>query len=191
MSKNLSKDLNKEIIKKWVHDIVIGLNLCPFAKAPWDKGNIRFQESLATNEDEMLKDFLDELHLLQMSKSTEVSTTLLYFTHYQEDFMSFNDFVGTCEVVLEKLNLDDLFQLVAFHPKFQFAGLEINDKANLVNSSPIPLVHLIRKEELSLVIKEIDDGEKISFANEKRLKKMSSSEIKNLFPWKYATDKNK
>lgn len=174
-----------EDVKVWLQDVIVGLNLCPFAKAPWEKGLIRIQASRATDEEQILQAFLDELNELQMHRPSEISTTLLCFTDYQGDFITFNNLVGSCELILEELGLDELFQLVAFHPNFQFANLTADARANLVNSSPMPLIHIIRKMEIAQVIKEMNDGEKISYANEKRLEQLELADLKKLFPWKF------
>ena len=174
-----------EDVRTWVEEVIIGLNLCPFAKDPWKNGLIRFQASIETHEEKMLQVFLDELNELQMHKPSDISTTLICFTQYQGDFNEFYDLVGSCEAILEDLGLDDFFQLVAFHPEFQFNNLCPSDKANLVNCSPVPIIHIIRKVEIAQVIKGMDDGEKISLANEKRLLELSIDELKHFFSWKF------
>lgn len=181
----MSLKTNKQIIQEWMNEVIIGLNLCPFAKNPWENEGIRLQESSNTNEEKMLQDFLYELNFIQSHGPKEISTSLLIFPMYQQNFFKFNDFCGACEALIDDLNLDQIFQVVAFHPNFQFANLKPKDKANLVNSSPFPLIHILRSEELAQVIKNSNDGEKISFANEKRLKELSETDLKKFFPWKY------
>jgi hypothetical protein len=181
--------MSNQSVKTWLQDVIIGFNLCPFAKDPFEKGLIRISECKESDEELMLKYFLTELDLLQKSTMQELSTSLLCFPNTKMDFPSFHDFSGLCETLLQELNLLDSFQLVTFHPDFQFANCTFYNRANLVNRSPMPLIHLIRREEIAMVMNDPSDGEKISFNNEDRLNQLDTKQLKEFFPYLTNIDK--
>ncbi|MBY0413322.1 MAG: DUF1415 domain-containing protein, partial [Bdellovibrionales bacterium] len=101
--------------------------------------------------------------------------------HGNSDFLEFNDFVGDLEGLIEEANLSDVFQLVAFHPKFVFEKTDFSERGNLVNRSPYPTLHILRSEEIARALKNPKDGEIISFNNDQKLNEMSEEEIDKLF----------
>ena len=171
------------MIKKWVQEVIIGLNLCPFAKPVFESDRIRFAETEALTIEEAGDFFLDELAIIQNAPASEISTTLISFPKWPISFYDFNDFVGWAEGILEEVNLDEHFQLVVFHPEFHFDELELHDRANLVNKSPVPVIHILRTIEVEMVLKNIKDGENISFVNQERLESMTEEEIRKYFPY--------
>jgi hypothetical protein len=171
------------MLKKWVKETVIGLNLCPFAKPVFESNLIRFSETDLVTEDEASEFFLDELAIIQNALPQEISTTLMSFNKWPINFYDFNDFVGWAESILEEVGLDEHFQLVVFHPQFHFEDLELHDRANLVNKSPMPVIHILRSIEVEMSLKEIKDGENISFINQEKLEALTDEEIKKHFPY--------
>lgn len=170
-----------DLTKNWLKQTVIGLNLCPFAKAPFDKGLIRIQSNKSTKEKEQIHFFLDELNLLQSKNKDELSTSLLIFENFKGSFLDFNDFTGVLEDLLLELKLEETFQLVGFHPNFYFGGLGESDRANYVNRSPLPLIHLLRFEEVQAVTTNESMGEQISEKNEEVLNALSKKEMAKHF----------
>ena len=181
----LKNNVQKEITK-WLEEVIIGLNLCPFAKAPFEQDLIRISSSNETSEEEQVKFFLDELDLLQKTPSKDLSTSLIVFESFKGNFLDFNDFSGLLEDLLLQLKLEEDFQLVAFHPEFYFNGLKPDDKANLVNRSPYPLIHLLRSEEIAQVTTSETMGETISYNNEKTLNNLTDEQLKKLYPKQFS-----
>lgn len=171
------------MIRTWVNDVVIGLNLCPFAKSVFESKLIRFSETSLITENGSGDFFLDELAIIQNADPKEISTSILSFNKWDISFYDFNDFVGWAESILEEVGLDEQFQLVIFHPHFHFENLELNDRANLVNKSPVPVIHILRTLEVEMSLKEIKDGEGLSFINQAKLEALSDEEIKRYFPY--------
>ena len=169
------------LTKYWLENIVIGLDLCPFARVPFEQGLIRLVEFEGTEEDEQMVFFLEELELLNQSSALDISTTLIVYPNNNSDFIAFNDFVGELEYMLKEANLADVFQLVAFHPEFVFVGAEFSELGNMVNRSPYPVLHILRSEEIAKMMKNPRDGEVISFNNDKKLKELSKEAIDQLF----------
>lgn len=169
------------LTKYWLENIVIGLDLCPFARIPFEEGRIRIIESAVLEEEEQLAVFLDELENLNISDPQEISTTLIVLPKANPDFLLFNDFVGDLEAMLEEVELDDVFQLVVFHPEFIFEETDFSDKGNLVNRSPYPIIQILRSEEIFKAIKNPKEGEAISFNNYKKLHALSDEALESLF----------
>ena len=63
--------------RNWVERAVIGLNLCPFAKAAQRRGQVRYVVSRAKTEDALLADLRAELHHLAATPAEVTDNTLL------------------------------------------------------------------------------------------------------------------
>lgn len=169
----------KEEIHKWLVETIIGLNLCPFAKEPFDAGHISITVSQAQQLEDAYKDFISEISF--MHSSSTIRTKLLAYPNINDSFEIFNDFCGSLEEILEENDLENIFQIVGFHPKFRFEGLESNDKANYVNRAPYPVIHILLAQDVALAANTIKTGENISQNNERTIKSLSSHELKKYF----------
>lgn len=137
--------------RRWIADVVIGLNLCPFARRPFDAGLIRFAVSDATDEAHLVTALDAELTHLVATPRAVVETTLLILPHALPDFLDFNDFVGVAEQLLASRKLTGVVQLAHFHPRYQFAGTEPDAVENYTNRSPFPMLHLLREVSVTEV----------------------------------------
>lgn len=169
------------LTKYWLENIVLGLDLCPFARIPYQKGQIRVVECEDLDEDAQMGFFLEELDLLSQTDPAVISTTIIAYPLGSSDFNIFNDFVGDLESMLEEAELGDIFQLVAFHPEFVFVDTDFNHLGNYVNRSPFPILHILRSEEIARALKNPKDGEIISFNNDKKLHEISRETLDQLF----------
>ena len=100
--------------RAWLERVVIGLNLCPFAKAVHVRGRIRHALSDATDEETLLADLETELRRLHGSDESVVETTLLLHPGVLGDFLDYNQFLDRADALLERLGLDDTFQVASF-----------------------------------------------------------------------------
>ena len=132
--------------QKWVDDVVIGLNLCPFAASPRGAGRVRFALSRAADVAELIAEVSDEID--KLAEDPAVDTTLLVVPELTPGFDDILDLVAAAEAWLEATGRDAGFQLVAFHPDFQFEGAAADDPANGTNRSPHPMVHILRAEDV-------------------------------------------
>ena len=82
----------------WLEHAVIGLNLCPFAKAPHAKGLVRCVESPADDPASLVGDLVTELERMTRTPPERLETTLLVHPQVFTDFDDFNDFLGVVEV---------------------------------------------------------------------------------------------
>lgn len=135
--------------RRWIADVVIGLNLCPFARRVFDGGLIRFVVSDATLATELLSDLSRELQSLATTPVSEVETTLLIHPHVFTDFLAFNRFLDAAEGLVSSLGLEGVIQLASFHPQYQFAETLPDAVENYTNRSPYPMLHLLREESIT------------------------------------------
>jgi hypothetical protein len=138
--------------RAWVERAVIGLNLCPFAKAVQLKNQIRYVVTDATDTDALLEALCKELRLLADADPAQVETTLLIHPGVLADFLDFNDFLDVADAALEALRYAGVLQVASFHPQYQFAGTAADDVTNATNRSPYPTLHLLREESIDRAV---------------------------------------
>lgn len=161
--------------RRWLERAVIGLNLCPFAKAPHAKGQIHYAVSDATDGEALLQALRQELEALSTADPAERETTLLIAPGAFADFLDFNDFLDEAEALLDELELEGVLQIAPFHPRFQFADTEEDDITNATNRSPYPTLHLIREESIDRAVEAFPDADSIFEANIARLEELGAS----------------
>lgn len=136
--------------RQWVSEVVIGMNLCPFARRELVKETIRFVVTDAGSEDALLMALQDEL--VHLDEHPEVETTLLVHPGVLKGFGQYNEFLAAADGLLECLELDGIYQVASFHPDYQFGGTEVDDAENYTNRSPYPMLHLLREKSLERAI---------------------------------------
>jgi hypothetical protein len=149
----------------WVRRAVVGLNLCPFAKAPMVKGQISYVVSDATDTQTLLDELCVQMTLLARTDPENVETTLLIHPNVLGDFAQFNDFLDLAEEALEELGYGGVLQLASFHPLYQFAGSTPQDISNATNRSPYPTLHLLREESIDRAVQAIPNADSIYETN--------------------------
>ena len=161
-----------EATRRWLERAVIGLNLCPFAKAVHVRGQIRWVLSDATTPEALLETLGEELLWLRDASAEEVDTTLLIHPQVLTDFLDYNDFLETADALVESLGLDGVLQVASFHPDYQFAGSAPDDVENFTNRSPYPTLHLLREGSVSRAVEAFPDAEVIVERNVETLRKL-------------------
>ena len=147
--------------RRWLERAVIGLNLCPFAKAVHVKQQVRFVLSDAELEDDLLEELAEELLRLRDTPAEEIDTTLLVHPRVLGDFLDYNDFLGDADALVEAMDLDGTLQVASFHPDYQFAGSEPDDPDNLTNRAPWPILHLLREASIDRAVAAYPDPDVI------------------------------
>jgi hypothetical protein len=171
----------------WLTRAVIGLNLCPFAKAVHVKNQIRYKISQATTPEALLEDLIAELTLLRDTDPEVVDTTLLVHPDILGDFMDYNDFLDVVDAAVEELELDGILQVASFHPDYQFSGTEPDDIDNFSNRSPYPTLHLIRESSIEQAVQAFPDASDIYETNIQTLRKLGHEGWQKL--WQLGSDK--
>ncbi|OGB03791.1 MAG: peptidase [Burkholderiales bacterium RIFCSPHIGHO2_12_FULL_61_11] len=166
---------DQEVLEKtrhWLETAVIGLNLCPFAKAAYVKNQARLVVSHARHADDLLEELDRELDLLVATPAEETDTTLLIHPTLFDDFLDFNDFLEIAEGVVSEHGLEGVLQLASFHPQFQFDGTEPDDIGNYTNRAPFAILHLLREESVARAVAVFPEAETIFEQNIETLQKL-------------------
>lgn len=150
---------------RWLERAVIGLNLCPFAKAVYVKGQVHCTVSQASNLEALRDDLLQALKDLVAHEPDARDTTLLIIQNLLQDFVDYNDFLNVADDCLLALDLEGEIQIASFHPQYQFAGTDEDDITNFTNRSPYPTLHLIREASIDRAVAAFPDAEDIFEAN--------------------------
>lgn len=158
------------LTRAWIERAVIGLNLCPFAKAPFVKDRIRYCVSPARSARDLLRDLRIELQRLVDTPEIEIETTLLIHPECLGDFLEYNDFLVEVDVTLRKQGLEGVIQVAGFHPRYQFADTRPDDLSNATNQSPFPMLHLLREDSVDRAVESIPNPERIYRANIETIK---------------------
>jgi hypothetical protein len=145
----------------WVRRAVVGLNLCPFAKAPFVKGQIRFVVCETDDPRTLLDALCAEMNTLAQADPAQVETTLLIHPNVLVEFDAFNDFLDAAEAALDDLGLEGVLQIASFHPRYRFAGTEADDLSNATNRSPYPTLHLLREASIERAVDSLPETEAI------------------------------
>jgi hypothetical protein len=171
----------EQLIRRWLHDCVLALELCPFAAPVIKDQSLRIAISEATTAEPQLRDLLAELDLLQSSDEAEISTTLLVFAAGLDDFEEFLDLLEQGQALLEDSGLAGLVQLASFHPHYCFEGEPAAALSNYTSRSPLPVLHLLRESQLTRVLEQYPDPAAIPQRNIARLDAMGREAIEALW----------
>ena len=145
-------------VRRWLEKAVIGLNLCPFAKSVYVKGQVRIAICQAQDSHALTAQLYEELQLLASTPAQQTDTTLLVAPCMFEQFSDFNDYLDIAEAVLDELELVGEIQLASFHPFYQFANTEPDDLSNYTNRAPYPILHLLREDSLDKAAEQYPDA---------------------------------
>ena len=160
------------LTRRWVERAVIGLNLCPFAKAVYIKDQVRFVLSDASTPEALLEQLAEELVLLRDTPAEQIDTTLIVHPHVLGDFLEYNDFLDNADAAIEALDLQGILQVASFHPQYQFAGAAADDVSNYTNRSPYPTLHLLREDSVERAVAAFPDPDVIVERNIETLDKL-------------------
>lgn len=175
-------------IRAWLEQVVIGLNLCPFARPVVRQKRLRIRVSDASTEEQVLRDLHAELLLLAESEPAALETTLLALPRVLKDFAAFNQFLDLVDLLLEHSGMAQTFQVASFHPGYQFADTEPDAAGNLTNRAPVALLHVLRQESVTAAIESVSDVAEIPLRNIATMESMDPTRRRQLFPWLYRSE---
>jgi hypothetical protein len=176
-------DAVEQQVRQWLEQVVIGLNLCPFAGAPYRNGQVRISVSQATTDDTLLADLRRELALLDQTPATALETTLLVVCGMLAEFDTYNEFLTPIEALRKDEGWEGTYQVASFHPDYRFRGTRDDDAGNLTNRSPWPILHIIREASLDKALSDYADAEAIPNRNIRTMQSLTPQEIRDYFPW--------
>lgn len=158
--------------RRWLERAVIGLNLCPFAKAVHVKGQVHYAVSLSADWEQLVDELLREAGELVAIDAAQRDTTLLVAPRAPQDFLEFTALVAQAERRLYNEGHQGVLQLASFHPRFQFAGTEPDDVTNHTNRAPWPTLHLLREASIDRAVQAFPDAADIYETNMKTLRQL-------------------
>ena len=158
--------------RDWLERAVIGLNLCPFAKAVHVKRQIRYAVTGAQTADELLAELEHELQILAATDPEALDTTLLIHPEVMGDFLDFHFFLAEVDAAIRRLELDGVIQVASLHPHYEFAGSGANDIDNFTNRSPYPTLHLLREASIDRAVAAFPDAADIFERNIETLRRL-------------------
>ncbi len=167
--------------RRWVEKAVIGLNLCPFAKAVYVKDQVRFVLSDATTPEQLIAELGEELLLLRDTPAEQIDTTLIVHPQVLQDFLDYNDFLDNADGLVDALELDGELQVASFHPDYQFADSGADDIENYSNRAPYPTLHLLREDSVGRAVAVFPEADAIVERNYATLRRLGHDGWKTLF----------
>ncbi|MCU4675853.1 DUF1415 domain-containing protein [Catenovulum sp. 2E275] len=175
------QDIALNQVKDWLENIVIGLNLCPFAKKPFKQKQIHYLVTDSTNDYDLLTELYDQLVLLDNAAESEIETSIIIMTEHLIDFDQYNDFLDLADQLIDNNDWRGVFQIASFHPDYQFAGTNPADAENLTNRSPFPLLHLLRENSLDKAVESHPNVDAIPQQNILKMNQLTKQQISELF----------
>jgi hypothetical protein len=160
--------------QRWLERAVIGLNLCPFAKAVHIKQQIHYIVSAAAQPEQVLDELDAALHALADADPARIDTTLLILPNALGDFADYNDFLYLADRLLAACRLQGVLQIASFHPQFQFDGSDADDIENATNRSPYPMLHLLREASVEKAVATFPDAASIYERNQETMRRLGN-----------------
>ncbi|OMH31707.1 DUF1415 domain-containing protein [Motiliproteus sp. MSK22-1] len=173
-------------VRQWLEQVVVGLNLCPFAAKPYRNQQIRFSTTEAADEEALLVDLQAELMLIDQADPEEIETTLLIVPRMLTDFSDYNQFLDYADALVTQSGWEGVFQIASFHPDYCFAGVESDNPENLTNRSPYPVLHIIREASLERALNHYADPEQIPERNIQSMRSLTAEQKRTLFPYLFS-----
>ena len=165
---------------RWLKNIVVGLNLCPFAGPVLAANSIQIEVSDATELEGVLADVLTQLDKIQSADEIEVATSILIFPHAMHNFDEYWAMAEIASDLLVEVGLDNIIQIATFHPEYCFDGVHRDDISNYTNRSPYPMLHFIREAQLTRALEAYSNPEEIPQNNIRRLEQLGKTEFLKL-----------
>ena len=167
--------------RQWLEDVVIGLNLCPFARKPFNAGQVRLTVSDSRNVETLLGDLHEELDRMDRTPADDIDTTLLIITDQLQDFLDYNDVLDLADGLLEQQGWEGTYQIASFHPAYQFADTAAHAPENYTNRAPYPILHILREASLDKGLASYPNPEQIPERNMDTLNGLTEAQWLALF----------
>ncbi len=161
--------------KKWIIDVVIGCNFCPFAAREVKKNSIHYEVLQNATAETVLEAVIQSFQKLDENENIETSLLILPGSFQPfEDYLQLHDMA---EALLAEQDYEGIYQIASFHPEYLFAGSTDDDPSNYTNRSPYPMLHFLREDSVSKAIDSYPDidevpNRNIAFTQEKGLQYM-------------------
>ncbi len=171
-------------VNTWLDQVVIGLNLCPFAARPRKENKVRIRLVWAGDDEALLDELKSECELLQ--QQVQIETSLLVLPNHLQNFWDYNQFLVWANQLLRREGYEGEFQIASFHPDYCFAGVDPDAAENLTNRAPYPVLHLIREESVEKALQYFPDIQLVPEKNKQRVENLTAEEKQKLFPYLFS-----
>jgi hypothetical protein len=168
------------VTRAWTREIVVGMNLCPFAKAPFEQGKVKIVVCGAKDRQEAYRAYLGELEFLANRTDEVTETTLIVYPNQFSDFDDYLDFIDLAESCIEEADLEGVVQVASFHPRYQFEDTAPDDVTNFTNRSPYPVVHLLLEDSVTWAVENHPDVEGIPTRNILKMRELGLERMEEL-----------
>ncbi|WP_331460007.1 DUF1415 domain-containing protein [Cochlodiniinecator piscidefendens] len=169
--------------RRWLKQMVVGLNLCPFSPSVIARDQVYYAVCDASTDAQLKQFYVSELQRLLGANENDIATSLLMFPQGLEKFDDYLDLLDWFQQLLEQADLTEHVQLASFHPQYQFEGVAADDLSHFTNRAPYPTIHLLRQDQMTKVLAQVLDPEKIYIDNIKTLNKLGRRQVEELCPW--------
>jgi uncharacterized protein len=173
-----------DAVSTWLDQVVIGLNLCPFAAKPRKENKVRIRLVWADDDEALLAELKSECGFLQ--QQVQIETSLLVLPNYLQDFWDYNQFLVWANQLLRREGYKGEFQIASFHPDYCFAGVDPDAAENLTNRAPYPMLHLIREASLEKALQYFPDIQSVPEKNKQCVESLTLEERQKLFPYLFS-----
>ncbi|MFY7964357.1 MAG: DUF1415 domain-containing protein [Chitinophagaceae bacterium] len=149
--------------KKWIIDVVVGCNFCPFAAKEVKKNSIYYTVETSKDIADALTKLMREFNRLDEDENIETSFVIL-----PNGFNDFNEYLHLTDLVnklIKKEKYEGIYQVASFHPNYCFAGSNELDAANYTNRSIYPMLHILREESIEKALEKYPDPDNIPTRN--------------------------
>lgn len=164
--------------RHWVKEVVIGLNLCPFAASVYNDKRITYQVMQDSDIASHLQQFADRL--AELDNTDSIETCLLIYPESYRQFDDYLDFLEMSNRLLDELNYTGIYQLASFHPDYLFADSSEHDAGNFTNRSPYPMLHLLREHSIERAVSSYPDIDQVSDNNIKKLRDIGYEKMQSI-----------
>jgi uncharacterized protein len=159
----MDSDIDINATKKWIKQVVIDCNFCPFAAQVFLQNKIEYTWLNEVDIDVCKQQLL--LEFLKLDDNINIETSFLLLPAYNYSFDLFLDIIAQAETLLIKNEYEGIYQIASFHPLYQFEGADNNDPANYTNRSPVAMLHILRETSIDKVLDKYKNPELIPERN--------------------------
>lgn len=168
-------------VHTWLREVVVGLNLCPFAEPVLRSGQLQTRISRAEDREQAVRDTLDEARRLLTPATDAQATSLVVIPEGLDDFEAYLDAAADIRHTLSEAGCDGLLQLATFHPRYRFEGEDPENLGHYTNRAPYPIFHLLREDAVAVAVEKHPDPSGIPARNIARLEALGSAAVRDLF----------
>lgn len=149
--------------QKWIKEVVIGLNFCPFAAPVLKNNSLYFDVVESPSQKIVLERLVNLLQLLDKDQKLETGFCILPLGF--ADFQNYLQLVALAEELLIAEGYEGVYQIAGFHPLYCFSDAPLHDAANYTNRSPYAMLHVLRENSITKALQNFPNADSIPQKN--------------------------